>query len=577
MDAISVRQGVDPKYLQNTLTKDITPLEAIYDLVDNAIDAARERILAAGSIRRDEYGLPADYSAYRIRLRIGSGSISLSDNCMGMDERTLTEHAFVTGFVSSHKYGIGGFGIGLKRALFRLGTRYALSTDTGKFSAVMRFDKNQLSQPNSAMKARRTASLGRTKTLLCINDLELGVSHEFRTRDKADSVVKNLSRRYGLFIRKGLRITVNGKRVPSFGPGIRQSGPVAAQSRSVLAERGVRIFIDSGMHEAYRLTSESDYNSATTGALTDQYGWYLVCNDRIVKVASHEKDLGWTAGWHQEYYGFIGWVRFVAENPEDLPWDTKKTIIDPNSGAFREVSGKLQKFADSYKSANKKARKEGSVSVSSPDSAVTSNLNRNAGDGIGTAQSKTVSVTGHKGRALRQDVGTRKLDANDHNENWGTLLPEMEVGTNHPKLLALMYEASHLSVNVPYAASMLFRAIIEFALFEHLKKQGKYATVCKMHFENQERDGRALSAEQKKMFRPTFSNALEWLKKNHDYFPSDVRRECVNAAIKFGGHLKELNGVVHEGDLTDSGKVKIIRNDTLPLLRFLLRNAVCTM
>ena len=325
LDTFRVAQGVDARFLENTLTKDITPLEALYDLVDNAVDAARERILKSRRPKTDRYGLPSDYGAYRIRLRVGEKTVAISDNCTGIDEETLAKHAFVTGFVSQHKFGIGGFGIGLKRALFRLGTKYALFTDTGRAAAEMRFDKANLSASSQPLDATRAKSSGKTSTLLVIAGLEAGVSHEFAATTRA-ALSAHLSRRYGLYVKKGLRICVNGERVRGFGPGIRKSGPVSRGTLHISAKKaGVGIYVEAGMHEDYRLTQEADYASAKTGQLTDQYGWYFVCNDRIVRIASRDRNLGWSGSWHQEYYGFVGWVRFVAENPELLPWDTKKT------------------------------------------------------------------------------------------------------------------------------------------------------------------------------------------------------------------------------------------------------------
>lgn len=543
-------------------------MEALYDLIDNAIDAARERRLADGQNQLDHYGLPSDYSGSRIRVRVGRDSVTLSDNCTGIDEETLATHVFVTGFVSEHQYGIGGFGIGLKRALFRLGTNYVLSTDTGTSAAEMRFDRSQLGEIESTLTARRVASSGTARTLVSICGFEAGVKHELNNMSPAD-FAKQFSRRYGIFISKGLRIVVNGLHVPSFGPGLRKSGPLQVKSQSLRTPQGVDIFVESGMHEEYRLRHESDHVAANTARLTDQYGWYFVCNDRIVKIASHEKELGWAANWHPEYYGFVGWVRFVAWDPELLPWDTKKTQIDPHSPSFREVSGKLQEFAEAYKAGNKKARKQKLTEEPGPKGD-RQPIPLSPGDNPPAAGNRADKdpPTGTKSKGKSQSVPLR--NAEDHNEHWNTLLPPIEVVLSHPKIRAMVFEATDLPVGNPYAAAMLFRAIMEFAAFERLKLASKYQNVRNMYFEQQNKAGRALTETQKKTYRPTFAIAMEWLNKNDDFFPVEVRRECVTARNKFGAHLKELNGVVHEGDLIDSGKLKIIRNDTLPLLRFFL-------
>lgn len=560
-----VRQGVDPRYLRSTLTKDISPLEALFDLVDNSVDAARERRVARDGGRLDRHGLPNDYSGSHVRVRIGRDSVTLSDNCTGIDEDKLAKEVFVTGLASEHNYGIGGFGIGLKRALFRIGTRYTLATDTGISASIMRFDRAELSGNESTLTAERAPTSGAAKTFVRIDGLEPGVKHELGSMPRPE-LVKHLSRRYGLFIKKGLRISVNGLHVPPFGPGLRRTGPLESKTQSMRTRQEVDVFIDSGMHEDYRLRHESDYAASKTAQLTDQYGWYFVCNDRIVKIASHEKELGWTANWHQEYYGFVGWVRFVAANPEDLPWDTKKTQIDSNSAVFREICDKLQEFAEAYKVGNKKARKE-KLHEPSIDGKVSGN---DASKLEVAGAVEPASVVAANGKPPPAKAPSPQRNAKDHNEHWDTLLPAMEVAMTHPKIRAMVFEATGLSVGNPYAGSMLFRAIVEFALFERLKRTGNYSSVREMYFEQQREANRTLAEEQKKKFRPTFAHAMEWLNKNDDYFPADVRRECVTARNKFGAHIKELNGVVHEGDLIDSGKLKIIRNDTLPLLRFLL-------
>jgi len=545
---------VDPNYLQSVLTKDVTPLESIYDLIDNAIDAARDLMFQGAQLRFDKYGLPASYAGSRIAIRFSKGAVSFLDNCSGIDEPTLTNQAFITGRLSQHRYGIGRFGIGLNRALFRLGSVYTLSSDTGDFAARMRFGEADLgSSGDAALVAERFPTTRRHKTFIRITGLREGVEHEFASGSWLETVIKSLARRYGIYIAKGFGISVNGKPVPAFGPGIRKDGPVADQADSIVTSEGVRVFIDAGMHESYRLTQEPGWDINKVTPLTDQYGWYFVCNDRIIKIANHESELGWTTRWHNEYYGFLGWVHFVADEVESLPWDTKKSSIDPNSSVFRQVAGKLQPFAEKYRTENRKARDAQGTGAS--------------GSGADKASGKGQSA---RGTPPADTVKGRRSRRSDHNENWDTLLPPMNVGLENPKIRALVYEGERLPVANCYAASMLLRSIVEISLSEHIKGFGKYQAVREKYFELQEVDGRPFTAQQKKAFRPTFTHMLDWLNKEDSYFPDEVRRECVTARNKFGKHLRELNGVVHESDLTDSSKLKIVRNDTLPLLRFLL-------
>ena len=54
---IEISTGIEPDFLQNILTKDISTLEALYDLIDNSIDAARNNIIQNSNYEKDEMGL----------------------------------------------------------------------------------------------------------------------------------------------------------------------------------------------------------------------------------------------------------------------------------------------------------------------------------------------------------------------------------------------------------------------------------------------------------------------------------------------------------------------------------------
>lgn len=561
-----VHQSVDPHYLQSTLTKDITPSEALFDLIDNSIDAAR-RCLDSSAV--DLYELPEDYHGFVVRLHMGRNRVYLSDNCGGIEEGELASRVFVTGKPSHQPYGIGGFGIGLKRALFRLGTKYALKSDTGAGTATgMSFTRADLATVSSDLTARRLPTLGRARFVIAVSDFGSGVEHHLTAALDSGDLAESLSRRYGIFISKGLRIVLNGVGVPAFMPMIRDDGLVAVQATNLVAENGVSIYIDAGMHALTKLPGEAGYSAAIAKTLTDQYGWYFVCNDRIVSVASHEPKLGWTTKWHQEYYGFLGWVRFVAKNPEDLPWDTKKALIDPNSLSFRAIAARLQEFAEQFKADNKRARlqvRDGKApSSSSASGAAQGDTKQSRGKSSGAAVEQPK-------KKYRPRAGDPKGDPASHNENWDTVLPDIGQISRNAKLAALVYEAMNLRVSYSYAGAMLLRSLVECALFAVLKLERRIGDISTMYFEQQEAaQGRRLTEAQKKSYRPTLNIATTWLAKNQDFFPKDVRRECAAALTKLVTHLKELNGVVHEADLIDSGKLKIIRNDILPLLCFLL-------
>lgn len=566
---IKVRHGVDPSYLENVLTKDITALESIFELIDNAVDAARDRLLAVSNLECDKYGLPSRYDGYKVDIRLRANSVVFADNCAGIPRSVLMDRAFVIGAMSNHAYGIGRFGIGLKRALFRLGTQYRLYTDTGDFRAVMSFRDAHLKGSDLDLFARQRASLGNPMTVIRISQLRDRVRHEFDAEAWRAALPTVLSKRYGRYVAKGLKISVNKKEIAAFGPGFRSYKDVRPTSESTLCPNDVSIFIDTGMHEGYRIKDEKDYSKTDVGSLTDEFGWYFVCNDRIVEIATHTPNLGWKTRWHQEYYGFVGWVYFVAEDPEHLPWDTKKTTIDPHSPAFRAIADRLQVFAEEYKSKNKQAKSGTSIGTKISEINPTNNAtNGRSTQSIKPSSGLPPSVV--KGSAAAAREPKSNAASNVHNQYWETLLPDMGMEVRSAKVGSLLAEANSLRIENCYAGTLLYRSLMEISLFEHLKQSRSLRHVKEMHYADQDASGRTFPDEKKKKYRPDFRTALDWLNRNDDYFPDDVRRDCTFARNKFNKHLSEMNGLAHENDLTNSSKLATIRDDTLPLLRFLL-------
>lgn len=532
---MAIKQGIDEEFLLETLTRDISPNEALFDLIDNAIDAARNSIPA--NARKDQHGLPGDYSRFRIALRIAPGSVAVSDNCDGFHRSTLRDEAFILGKRSTHRQGVGYFGLGMKRALLALGKTYALSTNRADFSATLRFTSEDLSLTQGLTAKIRTPTTA-TRTTFVIGDLQASAAHYFS--GDLDEVSIELSRRYGNFIKKGLILSLNGERIASFTPGVRSRGPVKPKKwHSKVA--GIDVFIQSGMHAKYRHTDEKDYERKVNSSLTDEFGWYIVCNDRTIEVASKEKSRGFSTYWHPEYNGFLGWVHFVSDDPEKLPWDTKKSEIDPNSPIFAQIVEQLEEFSDDFRTSNRKSRKS-----------TTKN------------SSKKTQKKGGKGRP--KPKGGKTFHINDVDE----LLPKMEVAWSDRKLSSLLTEASELSLEFSFSGSALLRMIGERAIDQHVRRSGKIEDVKEMVFDKQEKDGRPFTDDQKDNFDPTLRNIIDWLKVNKTYFPSSVRSDCHQSLSKFSNGLQTINGVMHRANLVGKPELSAMRNELYPLLDFLV-------
>ena len=103
------------------ITRDILLEDCILDLIDNSVDGAwRSEGSHPMGLAQD-----ADLSKYTISLSLSPDTFTIIDNCGGMTLDDAVNHAFSFGrrVTEEHdEYSIGVYGIGMKRAIFKLGS-----------------------------------------------------------------------------------------------------------------------------------------------------------------------------------------------------------------------------------------------------------------------------------------------------------------------------------------------------------------------------------------------------------------------------------------------------------------------
>lgn len=359
---INVSSGVSASFLEQVLTQDISPLEALFDLIDNSIDAARDHLFQSKH-SLDEYGLPTDYSGYSIHIRIDKNSIRVLDNCLGINEHSLSQKTFRIAEPSDHAFGIGHYGLGLKRSLLKLGSSYAMSTDTGDSAFVMKFNNLNFggisSQP---LTADQFTTIGRKKALFSVSNLKLNIRHEMQEEIWYKNAVLQLSIRYAPYLSKNLKLSIRSiphhksNKIVGMIPTLRTDAKVPIRKKYYEAD-GVKVFIDAGIHSAHTFTEEKKKGKSeeSNRAISAEYGIYYICNDRVIVAASASSEHGFrTNRWHSEYNGFVCLVRFVSEDSKKMPWNTAKTALKTDSTIFLKVRHLVEPIADIYRGEIKK-------------------------------------------------------------------------------------------------------------------------------------------------------------------------------------------------------------------------------
>src|SRR4029077_20985974 len=139
------------------LTRDISLADCIVDLLDNSADGVKEL--------RNRQDLQAphsgEYAGYWARINFDADHFSISDNCGGIPVDVAINYAFRFGkreeddqeLAESHTIGL--YGIGMKRAMFKMGKQIRVASSDGNASFVMPLDVEAWRRQHEAEDATR--------------------------------------------------------------------------------------------------------------------------------------------------------------------------------------------------------------------------------------------------------------------------------------------------------------------------------------------------------------------------------------------------------------------------------------
>src|ERR1041384_1079073 len=104
------------QFFVSMLTRDISLADAILDLTDNCLD---------GVLRVAGKKAP-DYTKHTIEIELSSERFSIEDDCGGIPRKVARQYAFKMGREAdddrdSDVETIGIYGVGMKRAIFKMG------------------------------------------------------------------------------------------------------------------------------------------------------------------------------------------------------------------------------------------------------------------------------------------------------------------------------------------------------------------------------------------------------------------------------------------------------------------------
>jgi hypothetical protein len=339
------------------ITRDISLEDCILDLIDNSIDSAWQR----------EGGQPmsladgADLSRYKIEIRATTESFLIRDNCGGLTLDDAANYAFTFGRKRQEReepYSIGVYGIGMKRAVFKIGTdikirsTYLNGDKTESFTVpikVPRWLENEVGEWDFDIE--ESAALESPGVEIEVKDLTEASATAFGNPAFVQNLKRMISRDYSLHMHRGLSIEFDKEPIKGWQIEMLQGGdfaPMRITYEDKIGDHVVNVEILAGM--AAPPPENSDPEENEKGDNKD--GWYVVCNGRIVLAADKTTLSGWGTDdwpqWHRQYSGFIGLAMFTSAKTEILPLTTTKRSVDVSSEIYRRARSKMREASRAW-------------------------------------------------------------------------------------------------------------------------------------------------------------------------------------------------------------------------------------
>ena len=339
------------------ITRDITFDDSIMDLIDNSLDGAWRQQ------GHKPIGLNAgpNLSQYKICIHTSPERFTIRDNCGGMTLDQAARHAFSFGRQAEQgrdPYSIGIYGIGMKRAAFKLGADARIrstyeDTDKTRRGFVVPIIVEEWLKNDSLpwdFPISEDACMEENGVEISIRKLTDGAKSCFRNETFIQNLRRAIARDYMLPLNRGLTISVNDAPVKGAQIKLRKSNeylPMRVEYETRVEKDRVKVEIIGGMAAPPEQANADEDREGDRS-----FGWYVVCNGRIVLAADKTTVSGWgTDGWpqwHSQYYGFIGFVLFTARNAAVLPLTTTKRNVDTSSEVFLQARQKMREASKGW-------------------------------------------------------------------------------------------------------------------------------------------------------------------------------------------------------------------------------------
>lgn len=351
----SVNAAPEKHLFVRTLTRDIELTPAIADLVDNSVDGALRELQARGIDDTTMDALEPDatpFEDFEVRIEVSKNRFSIVDNCSGIELDIAVNYAFRFGRPEgweSVKHGVGQFGVGMKRSLFKMGRHFTVESRAAESSFTLEvtledwLDDEDWLFPLTESDQDDENPPDQRGTVIEIDDLYPDVANRFDDPVFVQELRSFLEIQHQRSLNKGLNIYVNGTGLRPYEPTLLSSAEIQPIVRRVAVDvdgSEVTISVRAG------ISRELDVPEAEDRTQAERAGWYVYCNERLIVAANKSDHTGWgvsTANYHPQYRAFRGFCYIDADDPAALPWNTTKTGFNTSDPVYMRAKQEMAK------------------------------------------------------------------------------------------------------------------------------------------------------------------------------------------------------------------------------------------
>ena len=320
---------VRKQFFIDMFTRDISLEDCVLDLIDNSIDSyllKHDISISQLIFGPDPEGARREFG--KIDVTCNERHIKVVDKCGGIPRKRAMDEIFCFGHDPGDLAGkLGAYGVGMKRALFKIGNKFDIVSRTEKegFEVSLTLD-DWAKEKDWLVPIKFIDGAGSEKqsgTSITITELREEVALRIKEGGVPKNILNDAATTYPYFLNQCVKLRINETDVVPKTIVLGEKDGVVAAARENLSYDGVRVSLAATIAPGLRTTEEA--------------GWNILCNGRAVVRANKDDLTGWgfdIASFQPKYRSFVGLASFESDQPLSLPWTTTKRDINRESAVF---------------------------------------------------------------------------------------------------------------------------------------------------------------------------------------------------------------------------------------------------